>query len=234
MNELKERPAATPTTSAGTRRSAQTRRRRKQAPPLWKRLLPLLLVGVVILAVAVAGRGAGEDANLPPAVRRMARAKIPSWVQVNIIDVDGSSRRGEKLENFTDVVVHYVGNPGTTAQQNRDFYANPDAGVSSHFLVGLEGEIIQCIPLDEKSSATSQRNRDTISIEVCHPDDTGAFKQASYDALVKLTAWLLDTGELSSDHVIRHYDATGKECPRYFVTNEGAWTQFQADVAGAM
>ena len=42
--------------------------------------------------------------------------------------------------------------------------------MSAHFLIGLEGEIIQCIPLNEKSSATNDRNRDTISIEVCHPD----------------------------------------------------------------
>ena len=48
--------------------------------------------------------------------------------------------------------------------------------------MGLDGEVIQCIPSEEKSSATNDRNLDTLSIEVCHPDATGQFTQASYDA----------------------------------------------------
>ena len=55
-------------------------------------------------------------------------------------------------------------------RQNRDYFNNDDTTVSAHFLVGLEGEVIQCVPLDEKSSATNDRNGDTISIEVCHPN----------------------------------------------------------------
>lgn len=232
MNATKERPQSLPTspTQGSPGSCPGTRRRRRKPDPLRRRLLPLFLLCLIIVVVAV-NRLTAADNALAPSVKKMARAKVPGWVQVNIIEVDGASRRGEKLENFTDVVVHYVGNPGTSARQNRDFYASPDSDVSSHFLVGLEGEIIQCIPLDEKSSATSWRNSDTISIEVCHPDDTGAFTQASYDALVRLTAWLLETGGLTQDHVIRHYDVTGKECPRYYVAHEDAWTQFRADVA---
>ena len=71
-------------------------------------------------------------------------------------------------------------------------------------------------PLDEKSSATNQRNNDTLSIEVCHPDATGQFTQASYDALVRLTAWLCDYCDIGRDRVIRHYDVTEKLCPPLF------------------
>ena len=158
----------------------------------------------------------------------------PDWVDVQLIDVDGHSRRGVKLEEINDIVIHYVGNPGTTAQQNRNYFNNPDSSVSSHFLVGLDGEVIECVPLDEKSSATSERNRDTISIEVCHPDESGKFTDASYRSLVRLTAWLCDTYGLSAEHVIRHYDTCGKECPLYYVVHEDAWEQFRSDVADAM
>ncbi len=158
----------------------------------------------------------------------------PDWVDVQLIDVDGHSRRGVKLEEINDIVIHYVGNPGTTAQQNRNYFNNPDSSVSSHFLVGLDGEVIECVPLDEKSSATSERNRDTISIEVCHPDESGKFTDASYQSLVRLTAWLCDTYGLSAEHVIRHYDTCGKECPLYYVVHEDAWEQFRSDVADAM
>lgn len=155
---------------------------------------------------------------------------IPDWIEQDLIDVDGVSRDGEKLEAFHDVVIHYVGNPDTTARQNRNYFNNPDSSVSAHFVVGLDGEIIQCIPLSETSAASNNRNGDTISIEVCHPDDTGKFNEATYRSLVKLTAWLLQAGDLSVDHVIRHYDITGKECPRYFVRNPEAWEEFLQDV----
>lgn len=161
---------------------------------------------------------------------QLNRAQLPQDVKVQLIDVDGHSRRGENLTGFEDVVIHYVGNPGTSAQANRNWYANPESQVSSHFLVGLEGEIIQCVPLDEKSSASNWRNSDTISIEVCHPDESGEFNQASYDALVELTAWLLDAGGLDETHVIRHYDITGKNCPKYYVEHSDAWQKFLSDV----
>ena len=162
---------------------------------------------------------------------KLARDHTPRWVDKQIIEINGAGRRGEKLEAVNDIVIHYVGNPGTTAQQNHDFYDQPTTTVSSHFLIGLDGEIIQCIPLDEKSSASNDRNIDTLSIEVCHPDETGKFNQASYDSLVKLTAWLCDYTGIGRDQVIRHYDITGKLCPLYFVEHKDAWNQFLQDVA---
>lgn len=163
-------------------------------------------------------------------VRRLETLEVPSYVDVQIIDIDGTSRRGTSLSDINDIVIHYVGNPGTSAQANRNWYANPSSNVSSHFIVGLKGEIIQCIPLHEKSSASNHRNGDTISIEVCHPDASGKFNAATYDSLVDLTAWLVKSCGLTVDNVIRHYDVTGKECPRYYVRNEDAWNQFKADV----
>ena len=163
-------------------------------------------------------------------VFELAATSAPDWVDQQIIKVDGDSRRGVMLECVRNIVIHYVANPGTTAQQNRDYYASRSSDVSSHFVIGLKGEIIQCIPLHEKSSASNHRNKDTISIEVCHPDESGKFTQASYESLVKLTAWLLDVCDLDSDDVIRHYDSTGKQCPLYFVTHEDAWKQFLKDV----
>ena len=160
-----------------------------------------------------------------------ADVSTPEWVEQDILPLNPYSRPGTPLETIDGVVVHYVGNPGTTAQQNHDFYDQPTTTVSSHFLIGLDGEIIQCIPLDEKSSASNDRNIDTLSIEVCHPDETGKFNQASYDSLVKLTAWLCDYTGIGRNQVIRHYDITGKLCPLYFVEHEDAWNQFLQDVA---
>ena len=99
-----------------------------------------------------------------------------------------------------------------------------------HFIIGLGGEIIQCIPTAEVSYASNDRNFDTISIECCHPDESGQFTDDTYQSLVELTAWLCNRFQLSSEDVIRHYDVTGKECPKYFVDHEDAWEQFRNDV----
>ena len=186
---------------------------------------------ILLLVLLTVGWHVYQDKIIPrEKVFELAATSAPDWVDQQIIKVDGDSRRGVMLEGVRNIVIHYVGNPGATAQQNRDYYANPSSEVSSHFVIGLKGEVIQCIPLHEKSSASNHRNKDTISIEVCHPDESGKFTDASYQSLVKLTAWLLDVCDLDSDDVIRHYDITGKQCPLYFVTHEDAWKQFLKDV----
>lgn len=184
-------------------------------------LAALILAAVVLLFEPYGATELPQPEDLP----------TPDYVDVRYITVDGHSRRGSKLSAVSSIVIHYVGNPGTTAEQNWAWYENPESNVSSHFLVGLEGEVIQCLPLDEMSSATGQRNIDTISIEVCHPDDTGEFNRKTYKTLVKLTAWLVRRHGLETADVIRHYDVTGKECPRYYVRNEEAWLEFREDVA---
>lgn len=156
--------------------------------------------------------------------------EIPDYVKVDLIDIDGASRSGIKLDAVNSIVIHYVGNPGTSAQNNRDYFNNPDSEVSSHFVIGLEGEVILCVPLDEKSSASNHRNSDTISIEVCHPDETGKFNDKTYSSLVKLTAFLKDEYSLDIKEIIRHFDVTGKNCPKYFVENKDAWQKFLSDV----
>lgn len=163
---------------------------------------------------------------------------IPTWIDQQFIDKNEFSRPGVPLKKIKDIAIHWVGNAGTTAQNNRNYFANladpasnPDGvKASSHFVVGLEGEIIQCIPIDEKSYCTNWRNDDTISIEVCHPDWEGKFNDATYQSVVKLTAWLLEQFDLTSENIIRHYDVTKKICPKYYVDHPDAWEQLKADV----
>lgn len=202
-------------------------RKSKRRKERIKKIGILLIVALVAMVAWKASEIYYGKINLS----KLENMERPEWIDDQIIDVDGASRSGEKLGSVKDIVIHYVGNPGSTAQQNHDFYAGNQSNVSSHFVVGLDGEVIQCIPLDEMSAASNWRNNDTISIEVCHPDDTGKFNKKTYKSLVKLVAWLEDQCGLEDGDVIRHYDITGKECPRYFVTHEDAWKKFKQDVA---
>ena len=172
--------------------------------------------------------------------------QLPGWaeefkgtIEENLLPVNPYSRPGTKLEEVNAIVIHYVGNPRTTAAQNRSYFENiietGEASVSSHFIVGLDGEIIQCVPLDEISYASNTRNEDTIAVETCHPDETGKYNQTTYDSMVKLTAYLCILYNLNPDKdVIRHYDVTGKECPKYFVDYENEWSLFKAQVKRQM
>ena len=161
----------------------------------------------------------------------LKNAVIPEWIEQQILDI-GSARTTIELSQINSIVVHYVGNPGTTAKQNREYFNTDGVEVCSHFIVGLDGEIIQCLPLYEKSAASNWRNKDTISIEVCHPDKTGKFNDKTYEALIKLVAWLCNLCDFNEENVIRHYDITGKECPFYYVKHEDEWEKFLNDVKG--
>jgi len=160
------------------------------------------------------------------------------WITQDLLPENPYSRPGIELERTTGLVLHNIGNPGTTAKQNRDYFASlaetQDRHVSSHFIVCLDGSIIQCVPVYEMAYASNIRNEDTLSIEVCHPDDTGRFTDESYAAAVRLAAWLLKRYNMSPEAVIRHFDVQGKECPRYFVDNPDAWETFKANVAREM
>lgn len=154
----------------------------------------------------------------------------PRYIKQAFIEEDGRSRTGYEIRRPKNIVIHYVSNPKSTAKANRDYFNSSESNVSSHFIVGLKGEVIQCVPLDEQSSASNNRNVDTISIEVCHPDSSGKFNDKTYSALVELTAWLCGELRMNQRDLIRHYDITGKLCPKYFVENPDAWEEFKNDV----
>lgn len=155
-------------------------------------------------------------------------------IKERFLSVNEYSRPGRKLENVTNIVIHYTGNPGTTAEANRNYFQSlaydGSNYASAHFVVGLEGEVVQCIPLDEQAFATRTRNIDTIGIEVCHPDAEGKFSDVTYQTVIDLTAELCKQYGLTENDVIRHYDVTGKICPKYYVMNEDAWRTMIEDI----
>lgn len=223
----------------GKRRAYYERRKKRRRKIIARRFLCTALVAACIVGAGIGIKQIftrGTDAAVFPtakktsAAEKLQKIEIPDFVDPQLIHVYTTARTGTQLEDIKDIVIHYVGNPGTTAQNNRDFFDKDETEVSSHFVVGLKGEIIQCLPLWERSAASNNRNKDTISIEVYHPDGTGKFNDATYTSVVKLTAWLLKETGLSGDNVIRHYDVTGKLCPIYYVNNPDKWEAFKKDV----
>lgn len=207
-------------------------RKRKRRRRLNPRFVALVLTLVLI--------GAGGAVYLRSRSLPGGRVSVPDYVEKDYLTANPWSRPETPLKKIDGVVIHYVGNPGTTARANRNYFESLSAGTdqvyaSAHFVVGLEGEVIQCIPLTEIAYASNSRNEDTVSIEVCHPDADGAFSRVTYDRVVELTAWLCESFHLDPEaDVIRHYDVTGKECPLYYVDHPDAWEQLKSDVAAAV
>lgn len=154
--------------------------------------------------------------------------------KVDLLDPNEYSRPGIALEKVKGIVVHYTANPGSTAKNNRDYFNglqnSHETKVSSHFVIGIDGEIVQCVPSTEVAYASNERNSDTLSIECCHKDETGTFTKETYHSLVELVGWLCHRFDLKPDDVIRHYDVTGKMCPKYYVDHPDEWEKFKKDV----
>lgn len=220
------------------RRSRARARRYQQMKKKKRRSLFYIFIRILLMTVLLAGILWGVSVLFGRSYQNIRSIVMPDWVKQDLIETNPYSRPGIPMNRIHGIVIHYVANPGTTAKQNRDYFASlkdqtgdKKISASSHFIIGLEGEILQGIPIYEVAYATSrEKNVDTVSIECCHPDETGKFNDETYESLVKLTAWLCKELGLTEKDVIRHYDATGKDCPRYFVAHEDAWEQFLVDV----
>lgn len=195
-----------------------------------------VVVALLVIIIIVVRTSESEPAAAPveeEAAKEKYILERPE-LDVQLLDINEYSRPGTALEEVNGIVIHYTANPGTTAQQNHDYFASlaktKETSASSHFVIGLSGEIIQCIPCNEIAYASNERNSDTISIECCIEDETGKFNDQTYDALIRLTTWLMGRYSLTADDVIRHYDVTGKNCPKYFVEHESAWETFKEDL----
>lgn len=226
------------------RRNQRTHRKNMSPAAKKRRLQRNIRMGVIVLAILTVIAGA-------------IRIMKPSWltndyfeldsdaidasrpdIDVQLLTVNPYSRPGTETKKIRGLVIHYTANPGASAMGNRNYFEglkdSHETEASSNFIVGLEGEIVQCVPTWEVAYASNDRNMDTVSIECCHPDESGKFTKETYRSMVYLSAWLCMKFDLDEDDIIRHHDVTGKNCPKYFVENEEAWEQFREDVGEAL
>ena len=104
-------------------------------------VLIFLSIAAVLLKSGANEQAAGKADEL---TMRIEEAPL---IDQQLLTVNEYSRPGTKLEKVKGVVIHYTGNPGTTAMQNRNYFEGlaekKDTKASSHFIIGLSGEIIQ-------------------------------------------------------------------------------------------
>jgi N-acetylmuramoyl-L-alanine amidase len=211
-----------------------------------------LIAGIIALVFFVSGRTGRQENKmvLSEKIQILKDGRHGKWqdfyaaelpmpsLDVELLTVNEFSRPGIALPEVKNIFIHYTANEGTTALQNRSYFESlaetHERSASAHFIIGCDGEVVQCIPTGEIAYAVMKRNYDSISIECCYEREDGQFTDRTYQSLIELTAWLLHKYELAPEDVLRHYDEGGKICPKYYVENEAAWEQFLADLSEYM
>src|SRR5690606_32357375 len=126
------------------------------------------------------------------------------------------------------ITIHNTGNPSSTARNERAWLTNPsnDRTASFHVVVD-EYEAIECIPLNEVAwhagDGNGDGNRKSIGIEIC---ESGDYAQTLENAANLVAKMLRDRG-WGVDRLRRHYDWSGKICPR-LMYDGGTWAGWEA------
>lgn len=168
------------------------------------------------------------------------------------------SRPGKALDDVGFIIIHYTADPMAGPKAIRDFFESlktqdaadsvPDRSASAHEIIGLDGQILRALPLNEKAyhcgstwytprakklfgtyctNPKSSPNRITIGIELCHPDETGRILPETTKAAIERVRELCAIYSLDPlTRVLRHSDVTGKLCPLWYCHHPEDWRAF--------
>lgn len=153
------------------------------------------------------------------------------------------------LRQLKGIVAHWTANTkkGANAKANRNYFNGVAAYASAHYVVD-DHSILQCIPDNEVGYHVGAKqykpdgqavignsglspNYFLIGFEMCVNQD-GDWEK-TYKNSVSLASHLLVKYRFTTDQLYRHFDITGKDCPKMMLTDT-AWKKFKADVTKAM
>ena len=145
------------------------------------------------------------------------------------IPISKDKRPATKMKPTT-ITIHSTGNSNSTARNERGWLTNPSNNrTASWHIVIDEREVIEAIPLNEIAyhSGNKNGNNTSIGIEICESGN----REKTFDNAVKLVAKMLHERNWGIDKLRRHYDWSGKNCPRIMSHNNWqAWTGFKMSV----
>lgn len=135
------------------------------------------------------------------------------------------------------LVIHYTSNLGDTAKNNADYFAREalNRKASAHYFVD-ENEVWASVPVyriayhcgAKTYTHPHCRNTNSIGVEICMLDKHACVRMDSIRRAAELVRELMDKYDIDVEHVVRHWDVTGKDCPAPMVDDPGLWEQFKA------
>ena len=172
-------------------------------------------------------------------------------VEIKIKTANRSNYGGKRSNaDIKYIVIHYTANDGDTDEGNGNYFANNIVGASAHYFVD-DDSITRSVPDDYIAWAVGGNkykytkgaaffgkctNADSISVEMCDTKKNGVydFTEATIKNATDLTKLLMKKYNVPVERVIRHYDVTGKVCPKPFVDDEKAWKEFKERLVDKM
>lgn len=161
------------------------------------------------------------------------------------ISVNRFSRPGVKRSSTKKIVWHYTANPGASAANHYEYFEglknqNPnddekDRYASANTFIDRV-QILEIIPLGEEAYQAGKEamNEQSIGVELCIEED-GTFHPDTIKNAIEYGAYLAKTYGLNPlVDFIRHYDVTGKICPKPWVDHPEQFIQFKKDVVEMM
>ena len=140
------------------------------------------------------------------------------------------------------IVVHntanYTSNEGT-AYNNTQYFKFAYRSASAHYFIDDGDTVWQCVEdtdtawhVGEAASRNGCFNYNAIGIEVCENAD-GSFTENEINTLAWLVQMLMEKWGIPPERICRHYDVTGKECPRGYI-DDAAWQYLKERIVDDM
>lgn len=147
--------------------------------------------------------------------------------------------RAGRTQPVRYIVMHYTANNGDTARNNCDYYHRVGGlQASAHYFVDEHGAM-QSVREDDTAWHCGARaywhpecrNGNSIGIEMCsrkRADGSYYIKPETVANAAALAREIMQRYGIDTDHVLRHYDVTGKRCPMPWVDDPAQWAAFLA------
>ena len=154
----------------------------------------------------------------------------------------GNYKKG-RTGSIKYIVVHYTANNGDTAFGNAKYFRNnKNLQASAHYFVD-ENEVWQSVKEGDTAFHCGAkhyrhpecRNGNAIGVELCSRKSGGGkyyFKAETEDRAAELVKSLMKKYGIDTNHVLRHFDVTGKNCPAPFVEDVTKWQNFKNNLKG--
>lgn len=157
---------------------------------------------------------------------------------MEFVSCDPSNYRAGRTQPVRYIVMHYTANNGDTARNNCDYYHRVGGlQASAHYFCDEYGAMQSVREGDTAWHCGARaywhpecRNANSIGIEMCsrkRADSSYYIKPETVANAAALAREIMQRYGIDTDHVLRHYDVTGKRCPMPWVDDPAQWVAFK-------
>lgn len=158
---------------------------------------------------------------------------------MEFVSCDPSNYRAGRTQPVRYIVMHYTANNGDTARNNCDYYHRVGGlQASAHYFCDEYGAMQSVLECDTAWHCGARaywhpecRNANSIGIEMCsrkRADGSYYILPETVANAATLAKGIMQRYGIDTEHVLRHYDVTGKRCPMPWVDDPAQWTAFLA------